>query len=138
MLQRLRAFLGVDKDGSDWDEIWIERLTHEGGWVRQYPNTVFDEPPDRPESDNDPWLTWKGRFRAITREDNQYGEILWEYETANADEHYAEQREKARQRELLMAMSIEEVEEEYFEGPNRLDALDTSEIRERYDELGEK
>lgn len=135
MWQRLRGILGTEKAAPDWDELWIERQTYEGGWVRQYPNTAFDRLPEQPEHDDNMWILEEGRYRAITRVDNHYGDILWEYETADADDYYAERRTEARrdeQREELETMSLAEIEAELEGDTTRLDLLPQHKIREQY------
>lgn len=138
MIQRLRSLWGSDQDEPEYDAIWIQRQTYKGGWDRQYPNTAFDGIPERPENDDDLWVPGKGRFRAITRVDNHYGDVLWEYKTADADELYDERREEHRrdqQRERLEGMSLEEVEAEWEGDTNHLDLVSEYEIGERYLEL---
>jgi hypothetical protein len=139
MLRHLRTFLSrVTATLSDTEEgtIWLQRMTYQGGWERKLSNFDPDDfYRERPTPD-DNILPGPGRYRAIRRKNGRLGETLWEYETADAESHYARQRRKARQQERLSQMSAEELHDELSGQTDELDLLSRDVIRDQFEARG--
>lgn len=145
LVDRLRRLLG-DHDSEESVQYELLRMTKNGGWEKPDQVKVVGEGEiyigpdiDKPQSDDDwPIDGNPGRYRLVRRVNGRIDGDVWSYETDDADAHYRREREKERQREKLREMSFEEVEREFFDGPEELDKLDFDEIRERYEELREQ
>lgn len=136
MLQRVRDLLTSDDEPLQKGDIWLQRMTYEGGWERMLANVAPEEFLDCPTSDDSFLITLPGRYRAIKRVNGRLDEVLWKYETDDADEYYETQQKTDQQRERLYAMSVEDLGAELLGGTNELDELSYSEIQERFEELG--
>ena len=85
-------------------------MTHQGGWQNYY-QTSYESPPSRPADDDEIRIlgSEEGRFRCIRRKDSHIDTVIWEYETASAEETYAARRREAAQRDQLAEMGPQEI-----------------------------
>ena len=110
----------------------VQRMTHQGGWQNYY-QTSYESPPSRPARDEDIQILGdeEGRFRCIRRKDSHIDTVVWEYETARAEETYAVRRREDAQRDRLAEMEHEEIRTE-LEGRSELTELTWREIFKAY------
>jgi len=135
MLERLRElFPGRSKREG---EIWVQRMTHRGGWERRHANFTRETVVERPTSDENPLVaTEPGRYRAIRRVDGRFVETIWEYETGDAEEYYERQRRNQSQLEAMAEMSVDELNRELTGETRKLDEVSRERIREEFEDRG--
>lgn len=138
-LERLLPWRSIEEPSVQYE---MQRMTHKGGWKGHLSEVYIPEPEAKPTEDDNWWLDWPGRYRHIRRVDGRIDEVLWTYETADAQEWYDQKREEEQlerkrepQRKRLQEMSFEEVEAEYFGESDELNRLEWEEIRDRYETL---
>ena len=110
----------------------VQRMTHQGGW-QNYHQASYESPPSRPATDDEIQILGdeEGRFRCIRRKESCIDTVVWEYETARADETYAARRREATQRDRLTEMDSEEIRAE-LEDRSELTELSWRELFEAY------
>ena len=119
LLQSLRDRL-VSQDRSVQYEVQL--MTPGGGWKRHQP-FHWDGKYEEPDPDDDYLLTAPGRYREIRRVDGRIDEVIWTYETPDAEAHYQAKKE----REKLSDLSVDELLTE-LEQRNKITTLDQSEL----------
>ncbi|WP_149799991.1 hypothetical protein [Halorubrum xinjiangense] len=115
LLQSLRDRL-VSQDRSVQYEVQL--MTPGGGWKRHEP-FHWDGKYGEPDPDDDYLLTVPGRYREIRRVDGRIDEVIWTYETPDAEAHYQAEKE----REKLSDLSVDELLTE-LEQRNKITTLD--------------
>jgi ribosomal protein L29 len=137
MFQRLRELLSIGAETHKESEIWLQRMTYEGGWERMLRNFAQEEFHERPTSDDNPLvMTLPGRYRALRRVNGRHDEVLWEYETDDAEDYYDRQRREQNQREQMREMSIEDLHAEVWGDANELDEIPLDDIHDQYEARG--
>jgi hypothetical protein len=97
-------------------------MTPGGGWKRHQP-FHWDGKYGEPDPDDDYLLTVPGRYREIRRVDGRIDEVIWTYETPDAEAHYQAEKE----REQLSDLSVDELLTE-LDQRNKITTLDQSEL----------
>jgi hypothetical protein len=97
-------------------------MTSGGGWTRHQP-FHWDGKYGKPDPDDDYLLTSPGRYREIRRVDGRIDEVIWTYETPDADAHY----QAGKEREKLTDLSVDELLSE-LKQRDEVTELDRSEI----------
>jgi len=117
----------------------LHRMSYKGGWQTHWPKVVFKLPMERPTADDEwPIDGREGRYRQIRRVDGRIDEVMWTYETDNAEEAYERARRREAQLQRLKQMSVEEAADEYLMHTNELDALSREEIKTRHPDLADE
>ncbi len=119
LFQRLRDRI-VGQDHSVQYEVQL--MTPGGGWKRHQP-FHWDGKYGEPDPDDDYLLTVPGRYREIRRVDGRIDEVIWTYETPDAEAHYQAEKE----REQLSDLSVDELLTE-LDQRNKITTLDQSEL----------
>lgn len=119
LFQRLRDRI-VGQDRSVQYEVQL--MTPGGGWKRHQP-FHWDGKYGEPDPDDGYLLTVPGRYREIRRVDGRIDEVIWTYETPDAEEHYQAEKE----REKLSDLSVDELLTE-LEQRNKITTLDQNEL----------
>lgn len=119
LLQALRDRL-VSQDRSVQYEVQL--MTPGGGWKRHQP-FHWDGKYGKPDSDDGYLLTSPGRYREIRRVDGRIDEVLWTYETPDAETHYRAEKERTKLSELSIGELLTELEQR-----DEIAELDQSEL----------
>jgi len=119
LFQRLRDRI-VGQDHSVQYEVQL--MTPGGGWKRHQP-FHWDGKYGEPDPDDDYLLTVPGRYREIRRVDGRIDEVIWTYETPDAEAHYQAEKE----REQLSDLSVDELLTE-LDQRDKITTLDQSEL----------
>lgn len=78
----------------------LHRMTHKGGWKNFYSlsdpdvTDAFPTPPPQPSFGPDTGWS-RGKYRCLRRVNGRIESTLWTVESPNADDYYAELRERA-------------------------------------------
>lgn len=119
LLQAVRDRLVSDDRSVQYE---VQLMTPGGGWTRHQP-FHWDGKYGKPDPDDDYLLTGPGRYREIRRVDGRIDEVIWTYETPDADAHYQAEKE----REKLSELSLDELLTE-LEQRDETNELDQSEL----------
>lgn len=88
----------------------VQLMTPGGGWKRHQP-FHWDGKYGEPDPDDGYLLTVPGRYREIRRVDGRIDEVIWTYETPDAETHYQAEKERARLSELSVDELLTELKQ---------------------------
>ena len=100
----------------------VQLMTPAGGWKRHQPFN-WDGKYGKPDRDDGYLLTTPGRYREIRRVNGRIDEVIWTYETPDAEAHYQAEKERSRVSELTIDELLSELEQ-----PEEITELDQSEL----------
>jgi hypothetical protein len=85
-------------------------MTPAGGWKRHQP-FHWDGKYGEPDPDDGYLLTTPGRYREIRRVEGRIDEVIWTYETPDAEAHYQAQKERTQVSDLTIDELVSELEQ---------------------------
>ena len=100
----------------------VQLMTPAGGWKRHQP-FHWDGKYGKPDRDDGYLLTTPGRYREIRRVNGRIDEVIWTYETPDAEAHYQAEKERSQVSELTIDELLSELEQR-----DELVELDQSEL----------
>ncbi len=107
LIQRLRERFGKQKRSVQYE---VQLMTPKGGWKRHDP-FHWDRKYGEPDPDDDYLLDTPGRYREIRRVDGRIDEVVWTYETPDAETHYQREREREKVTDLSAEDILAELQE---------------------------
>ena len=119
VLQAVRDRLVSDNRSVQYE---VQLMTPAGGWKRHQP-FHWDGKYGEPDPDDGYLLTTPGRYREIRRVEGRIDEVIWTYETPDAEAHYQAEKERTRLSELSITELLSELEQR-----GEITELDQSEL----------
>lgn len=88
----------------------VQLMTPAGGWKRHQP-FHWDGKYGEPDPDDGYLLTTPGRYREIRRVEGRIDEVIWTYETPDAEAHYQAEKERTQVSDLTIDELVSELEQ---------------------------
>jgi len=107
LLQAVRDRLVSDNRSVQYE---VQLMTPAGGWKRHQP-FHWDGKYGEPDPDDGYLLTTPGRYREIRRVEGRIDEVIWTYETPDAEAHYQAQKERTQVSDLTIDELVSELEQ---------------------------
>jgi len=107
LLQAVRDRLVSDNRSVQYE---VQLMTPAGGWKRHQP-FHWDGKYGEPDPDDGYLLTTPGRYREIRRVEGRIDEVIWTYETPDAEAHYQAEKERTQVSDLTIDELVSELEQ---------------------------